>query len=173
MITDEPIVAAPNARRASAAPGSLGRQGGFGPSMAYGMDPSTFSSPGAYNTWGGPPNPFGTGSLPGSGYMSGWANSTPSGFGGVGGMPTRPSQPRSVAVRLMLCRACKILEGSSHRITFMPSRPCASKSTVSTLVTSQCLRRNCSICAKQEGKPHQRRRLLRRAQRRWTSLDSL
>jgi len=119
--SDEPIVAAPNARRASAAPGSLGRQGGFGPSMAYGMDPSTFSSPGAYSTWGGPPNPFGTGSLPGSGYMSGWANSTPSGFGGVGGMPTRPSQPRSVAVRLMLCRACKILEGSSpdnfHAIT--------------------------------------------------------
>jgi hypothetical protein len=53
--------------------------------------------------------------------MSGWTNPVSTGFGGVGGMPTRPSQPRSVAVRLMLCRACKILEGSSpdnfHAIT--------------------------------------------------------
>lgn len=111
--SDEPITTSLNTRRASAAPGSLSRQGGFGPSAPYTMDPSAFSSPGSYGSWGGPPNPFGSGSLPGSGYMSGWGNSAPSGFGSVSGIPTRPSQPRSVAVRLMLCRACKILEGST------------------------------------------------------------
>jgi hypothetical protein len=110
--SDEPITSGSNTRRASAAPGSLGRQGGFGPGP-YGMDPSAFSSPGNYGAWGGPPNPFGPSSLPGSGYMGGWGNHAPNGFGGVSGLPIRPSQPRSVAVRLMLCRACKILEGSS------------------------------------------------------------
>lgn len=109
--SDEPI--AINTRRSSAAPGSLSRQGGFGQSGPYSMDPSAFSSPGSYGTWGGPPNPFGSGSLPGSSFMGGWGNSAPSGFGNVSGLPARPSQPRSVAVRLMLCRACKILEGST------------------------------------------------------------
>lgn len=108
--SDEPII---NTRRSSAAPGSLSRQGGFGQPGPYSMDPSAFSSPGSYGTWGGPPNPFGSGSLPGSGFMGGWGNSAPSGFGNVSGLPARPSQPRSVAVRLMLCRACKILDGST------------------------------------------------------------
>lgn len=121
--SDEPIAPPMNPRRASAAPASLGRHAGFAPSMAYGgMDPSAFSSsPGGYNTWGPHSNPFTTGSLPGPSYMSGWGNSPslPNGFAGLGGlgglgggMPMRTSQPRSVAIRLMLCRACKNLSAS-------------------------------------------------------------
>lgn len=118
--SDEPINPPPNPRRASAAPASLGRQGGFASAMAYGgMDPSAFaSSPVTYNTWGGNSNPFGSGSLPGSNYMGGggWSSAIPSGFGslsGLGGIPHRTTQPRSVAVRLMLCRACKNLTATS------------------------------------------------------------
>lgn len=116
--SDEPIIPQSNLRRASAAPASLGRHGGFATSMAYGgMDPSAFSSsPSGYNTWNGHASPFGTGSLPGPSYMGGWGNSIPSGFGsmsGLSGIPHRTSQPRSVAVRLMLCRACKNLSASS------------------------------------------------------------
>lgn len=108
--SDEPLNSGAGARRSSAAPGNGNRQQFITP---FTMDPSAF--PGAmngYNTWGAP-NPFGPSSLPGSNYMGGggWGSSPTSSFGAVGGAPMR--QPRSVAVRLMLCRACKALEGST------------------------------------------------------------
>lgn len=116
--TDEPIMPM-NLRRASAAPGSLGRHSGFGmqPSMGFGMDPSAFSSsPGGFgNTWAPPPNPFATGSLPGPGYIGGWSSAIPppSPFASHS-IPIRQSAiPHSVGVRLMLCRACRSLEGHS------------------------------------------------------------
>jgi hypothetical protein len=43
--------------------------------------------------------------------MGGWPNA--GNFGPMGGAGVRPSQPRSVAVRLMLCSACKNLEGTT------------------------------------------------------------
>lgn len=46
----------------------------------------------------------------------GWGNAIPSGYGslsGLSGIPHRTTQPRSVAVRLMLCRACKNLTATS------------------------------------------------------------
>ncbi|KAI9738960.1 MAG: Stress response protein nst1 [Claussenomyces sp. TS43310] len=107
--SDEPLTATAGTRRASGAPG-MGRQA-FAQSAPFGLDPSGFGSPLGYGTWAPPPNPFGTSSLPGSSYMGGWSNS--GSFGAVGGSNVRPSQPRSVAVRLMLCNACKNLEGSS------------------------------------------------------------
>lgn len=69
---------------------------------------------GLYNTWGGPPHPFGSNSLPGSGFNNGWGPPVMNNFGGpVRPPPIRASQPRSVAVRLMICHACKGLEASS------------------------------------------------------------
>jgi hypothetical protein len=113
--SDEPLSSGTTARRSSIAPGlGIGRQG-FMQNVPYTMDHSAFAGhmP-SYNTWGGAPNPFGTAPLPGANFMGGWGAPPPSGFGAVGGAPNRPSQPRSVAVRLMLCRACKILEGTSQ-----------------------------------------------------------
>lgn len=112
--TDEPLGSSTGTRRTSAAPGNLGRQP-FAPPFSS-MDPSAFANPiNGFLTWGPPPpNPFGSSSLPGSGYTANWGPTPSSSFGNVGGGPLiRPSQPRSVMVRLMICRACKNLEGST------------------------------------------------------------
>ncbi|KUJ07469.1 uncharacterized protein LY89DRAFT_742701 [Mollisia scopiformis] len=111
--SDEPLSSSTGARRPSAAPGNINRQA-FAPPFGS-MDPSAFASPmTGYNTWGAPPNPFSPSSLPGSSFMGSWGPSPNSSFGNVGGGPAiRPSQPRSVMVRLMICRACKNLEGST------------------------------------------------------------
>ncbi|RDW94399.1 stress response protein NST1 [Coleophoma crateriformis] len=108
--SDEPITSAAGARRSSAAPMTRG----FGPSAPFGMD-SGFSSPlSSYGGWGAPPNPFGPSSLPGSNYLGGWGAPPNASFGSMNGAPAmRPSQPRSVAVRLMICRACKNLNGTT------------------------------------------------------------
>lgn len=110
--SDEPLVSGNGARRSSAAPGNISRQS-F--PIPFDMN-SAFGSPmPGYNTWGAPPNPFGNSSLPGASYMGGWP-AAPMGnsFGSMGvAPPARTSQPRSVAVRLMICRACKNLEGST------------------------------------------------------------
>jgi hypothetical protein len=46
--------------------------------------------------------------------MGGWGNGpTPNGSFGIGPQPVRTNQPRGVAVRLSICRACKNLEGST------------------------------------------------------------
>jgi len=111
--SDEPLGSSTGARRPSAAPGNINRQN-FAPPFGS-MDPSAFANPiSGYNTWGAPPNPFGPSSLPGSGFMGSWGPTPSTSFGSVGGGPAiRPSQPRSVMVRLMVCRACKNLEGST------------------------------------------------------------
>ncbi|KAH8662963.1 salt tolerance down-regulator-domain-containing protein [Tricladium varicosporioides] len=108
--SDEPINPGLNGRRSSGI-ASMNARPNFAP-IPFGMDPSAFANPmNSYNTWGGPPNPFGSSSLPG--YGGGWGQA-PLGnaFGGVA-PPARPTQPRSVAVRLMICRACKNMEGST------------------------------------------------------------
>jgi hypothetical protein len=106
--SDEPFNSGAGARRPSAA---IGPRQNFAP--PYGMEPSGFVSPiGGYNSWGGPPNPFGASSLPGSNFMGGWGPSANSSFGSVGG-PQGVRPPRSVAIRLLICRACKNLEGST------------------------------------------------------------
>ena len=111
--SDEPFASGAGARRSSAAPGNITRQN-FA-AAPFGIDPTTFGSPISSfgNTWGGPPNPFGT-SLPGANYMGGWGSgpSPNSSFGG-GPQTVRTAQPRGVAVRLNICRACKNLEGST------------------------------------------------------------
>ncbi|KAG4443423.1 Stress response protein nst1 [Cadophora sp. M221] len=113
--SDEPLSSGAGARRSSAAPGGINRQPFVTP---FGIDPSAYGGPmNGYNGWG-VPNPFGPSSLPGSNYMGGlgggWGSSANSSFGAVGGaQPMRSSQPRSVAVRLMICRACKSLEGTT------------------------------------------------------------
>lgn len=116
--SDEPLGGLAT-RRASAAPGGLSRQGGFPQSVPFGMDPAGFGGMNYSGGWGAPLhgnlNPFGASSLPGSTYMGGWSN--PQTFGGNPSMnPSsnmRSNQPRSVAVRLMLCNACRHLEGST------------------------------------------------------------
>lgn len=110
--SDEPL-SNNAARHSGVVPGlGIGRQG-FIPNGPYGMDHSTFAGPSPSYNWGGAPNPFGTAPLPAANYMGGWGGPPSGGFGAVGGAPNRPSQPRSIAVRLMLCRACKNLEGAS------------------------------------------------------------
>ncbi|PMD48928.1 hypothetical protein L207DRAFT_448201 [Hyaloscypha variabilis F] len=108
--SDEPLTSGAGVRRPSVAPG-LNSRPNFPP--PFGMEP--FTSPiGGFPTWGAPPNPFGTSSLPGSNYMGGWGPPAGSSFGSVGGsQPIRPSQPRSVVIRLLICQACKNLEGSN------------------------------------------------------------
>jgi hypothetical protein len=117
--SDEPLMSGNGARRSSAVPVNNPRQS-FPPPPPFGMD-SAFGSPiPGYSNWTPLPNPFATSSLPGPSYiggLGGWGappiNST---FGplGVGvAPPLRSSQPRSVAVRLMICRACKNLGGST------------------------------------------------------------
>jgi hypothetical protein len=108
--SDEPLSSGAGARRSSVAHG-LSARPNFPP--PFGMEP--FASPiGGFPTWGAPPNPFGPSSLPGSNFMGGWGPPAGSSFGAVGGaQPIRPSQPRSVVIRLLICQACKTLEGSN------------------------------------------------------------
>ncbi|PQE11082.1 stress response nst1 protein [Rutstroemia sp. NJR-2017a BVV2] len=114
--SDEPILSGLGTRRSSAAPSSMNRQP-F-PSAPFGsMDLNTFGSPiNAYNTWGAPLGPFASSSLPGSGFASGgWNTGLNTSFGHYGGPPPmRPSQPRSIAVRVAICLACKELEAMSQ-----------------------------------------------------------
>jgi len=117
--SDEPLTSSTGTRRSSAAPGPMSRQS-FTPSTPFSMSSMDSSAFGAnpmssYNTWGGgPPNPFGTSSLPGGSYMGGWGSTNNSGFSSSSTAPGRPSQPRSVGVRLMLCQACRNLAGSTR-----------------------------------------------------------
>jgi hypothetical protein len=115
--SDEPLTSGSGVRRMSGVPVSSTRQ--TFPPAPFGMDHSTFGSPitaGGYNFFS-PANAFGAPAAPGSNYMGGgFFNATSGPFGAVGGASAlRPSQPhgRSVTIRLMLCRACKNLEGSS------------------------------------------------------------
>ncbi|PQE25691.1 stress response nst1 protein [Rutstroemia sp. NJR-2017a BBW] len=114
--SDEPILSGLGTRRSSAAPSSMNRQP-F-PSAPFGsMDLNTFGSPiNTYNTWGAPLGPFASSSLPGSGFASGgWNAGLNTSFGHYGGPPPmRPSQPRSIAVRVAICLACKELEAMSQ-----------------------------------------------------------
>ncbi|RDL42153.1 Stress response protein NST1 [Venustampulla echinocandica] len=109
--SDEPLNPGGNGRRSSAVH-NINTRPNFAP--PFGMEPPAFASPmSSYNTWGGPPNPFGPSSLPSSNLGGGWGSANSS-FGAVGGAPlSRPLQPRSVAIRLMICRACKSMEGST------------------------------------------------------------
>lgn len=116
--SDDPVASVSGTRRASAAPGSLSRQAYHANVPFPHMDASAFNSPlPPYNTWAGPPNPFGASSLPGNNFMAGWGTTNVANYGavgaGAGNHGHRPIQPRSIAVRQMLCRACKNLEGSS------------------------------------------------------------
>jgi hypothetical protein len=107
--SDEPLPAVSGNRRASGAIG-LGRQ--YAPNMPF-MEPSSFATPlSSYNNWNAAPGPYGpSSSLPGVSYMNSWP--TNPNFGPLGAGPNRASQPRSVAIRLMLCKACRNLEGAS------------------------------------------------------------
>jgi hypothetical protein len=110
--SDEPFTSSAGARRSSAAPGGMGRQNFIPP---FGMEPPPYPSPiNGYNGWGAPPNPFGTSSLPGSGFVGGWGQSANSSFSTLGSNPPlmRSSQPRSVQVRLKILQVFKKLEGS-------------------------------------------------------------
>ncbi|KAG9230679.1 salt tolerance down-regulator-domain-containing protein [Amylocarpus encephaloides] len=110
---EQPINPGFNGRRSSAVP-NMNIRPNFAP--PFGMEPSMFGSPmNGFPTWGPPPpNPFGPSSLPGANYGLGWGPPINGGFGGVGGQPNaRPSQARPVAIRLMVCRACKNMEGTT------------------------------------------------------------
>ncbi|KAG4032154.1 hypothetical protein MFRU_007g00670 [Monilinia fructicola] len=111
--TDEPLNAGVGARRSSVAPGNPGRHNFLPP--PFGMDRSDPAGMmNSFGTWGAPPNPFGSSSLPGSnGFGGGWNTSL--NMNNSFGMPPyfRPSQPRSVAVRLMICMACQNLQSST------------------------------------------------------------
>lgn len=115
--SDDPMASVPSPRHASAATGGMGRQP-YSPHVPFPMDHSAFNSPLTnYNTWAGPQNLFGASSLPGNNYMAGWGTTNIANFGAIGGgagpQGHRPGQPRSIAVRQMLCTACKNLEGAS------------------------------------------------------------
>lgn len=127
---DEPIVPPTNNRRASGAPPGPTNRQSFSPmsNAPFPMDApggGGFPTPLGYNvnTWGAAPmtNPFGPPSLPGSyGHthgLGGWGGAPASlGYGsGMGGpgIPHRGSAPRSIAQRLMICRACRNLEAST------------------------------------------------------------
>lgn len=100
--SDEPFNPGMTARRSSAAPSQ-----NFVP--PFGMGQSTFaSSVTSYGSWGGTTNLFGQ-SLQDPGLVGAWPST---GFI-VGAQNNRPAQSRPVGVRLMICRACKNLEGSS------------------------------------------------------------
>lgn len=116
--SDEPLNTGSGVRRMSGVPINSSRQP-F-PTAPFSMDHSAYSSPiaaGGYNFFGSA-NAFGAPSLAGANYMGGgFFNSAGGPFGAVGGSTAlRSSQPhgRSVTVRLMLCRACKNLEGSAR-----------------------------------------------------------
>lgn len=94
--TDEPLGGAASQRRGTAVPGPRSF------TAAPFMD-AVFGSPLSHG-WGPQPNVFAP--PPGFG-SSAWP---PNPAFGVAPPGLRPSQPRSVAIRLMLCRACKELE---------------------------------------------------------------
>ena len=109
--SDEQPIPGFNGRRSSA----LNSRPNFAP-IPFAMEPSAFASPMnpyGHNTWGPPPpNPFGHSSLPGFG--GGWGPVMNGSFGGVGAPPmARPPQPRSITVRVSICRACKVLAGAT------------------------------------------------------------
>ncbi|ESZ96459.1 hypothetical protein SBOR_3191 [Sclerotinia borealis F-4128] len=112
--SDEPPNVGVGARRSSAAPGNLTRQNFLPPPFSMDRsDPAGMMS--SFGTWGAPPNSFGSSSLPGSnGFGGGWNTNlnTNNSFG----VPPyfRPSQPRSIAVRLMICMACQNLQSSTQ-----------------------------------------------------------
>ena len=108
--SDEPLSSGPGGRRPSVAPG-LNARPPF--PMPFGMEP--FANPlNGFPTWGAPQNPFLPSSLPGSNYMGGWGPPAGSSFGSMGGaQPIRPSQPRGIVIRMLICQACKTLEGST------------------------------------------------------------
>ncbi|CAG8970742.1 hypothetical protein HYALB_00001524 [Hymenoscyphus albidus] len=112
---EQPLNPEFNGRRSSGVT-NMNNRPSFAP-IPFGMDGSAFASPiGSYNTWGAPPNPFGPSSLPGSTYGLGWGHNSlgHSTFGGVGSPPNiRPSPPRPIAIRLLICRACKNMEGTT------------------------------------------------------------
>jgi hypothetical protein len=112
---EQPLNPGFNGRRSSAL-STINTRPAFAP-IPFGMEPSVFGgSPiHPYNTWGAPPNPFAPSSLPGTNYGLGWGPPINGSFGGVG-VPAmiRPPQPRSVAVRMMICRACKNMEGATQ-----------------------------------------------------------
>lgn len=112
--SDEPLNVGVGARRSSAAPGNPSRQNFLPP--PFGMDRSDPASMiNTFGTWNTPPNPFASSSLPGSnGFGGGW--NTHLNMNNSFGIPPyfRPSQPRSVAVRLMICMACQNLQSSTQ-----------------------------------------------------------
>jgi hypothetical protein len=105
--SDEPFQDLPSSRRNTAAPGPRPA-----PGFPFGMD-TMFGSP--HNPWA-PPNAFGGPTPPPPG-LGAHPIATPWGMGmsppgpAFGGPPGlgRSSEPRSVAVRKMLCRACEDL----------------------------------------------------------------
>ncbi|RKF59810.1 Stress response protein nst1 [Erysiphe neolycopersici] len=100
--SDEPFNPGTTARRSSAAPSQ-----NFVP--PFGTGQSKFSSAvTSYGSWGGTPNLFGQ-SLQDPGLVGAWPST---GFM-VGAQNNRPAQSRPVGVRLMICRACKNLEGTT------------------------------------------------------------
>lgn len=101
--SDEPINTGATARRLSVAPSQ-----NFVP--PFGIGQSAFASPiPNYGSWGGTPNLFSPSSVPDPGVVGAWPST---GFT-TGTQNTRPAPSRSVAVRLMMCRACKNLESIS------------------------------------------------------------
>lgn len=108
--SDEPLTGA-GLPRSNGAPGNIHRHN-F-PTAPFGIEQTAFGSPISGTPWGAQPNPFGSSSLPGSSFTGGWPQSASGSFGALGGSSMRASQPRSVTVRLMICRACKNLDGST------------------------------------------------------------
>ncbi|KAI1007324.1 Stress response protein [Podosphaera aphanis] len=101
--SDEPLNSRVPARRLSVVP----RQNFVPP---FGIGQSAFANPiTSYSSWGGPPNLFGPSSLPEPGFIGGW----PSAGFMVGSQNSRTLQSRPVGVRLMICRACRNLEGTT------------------------------------------------------------
>jgi hypothetical protein len=106
--SDEPLNG-PGPQRSNGAPGNIQRH--TFPPPPFGMD--QFGSPMSATPWGAQPSPFGSTSLPGSSFTGGWPQSANNSFGAPGGSSMRASLPRPVTVRLMICRACKELDGST------------------------------------------------------------
>lgn len=111
--SDEPFTNSRGPRRASIAPGAS--RGGFSNGGSF-MDQS-----GLYGSWSHSSNPFGGSSLPGA---NTWGGNAPSTLGGWSQQPIsnafglgnnsviRAGHPRSVTVRLALCRTCRNLESN-------------------------------------------------------------
>ncbi|KAJ9649562.1 Stress response protein nst1 [Coniosporium tulheliwenetii] len=121
----EPLPAShPDSRRRSIAPGAPGMpqplRMGFGASPMFSdapgqprMDAYGLGPMGAGNTWGSPFGPPGLSAGPNwsSSPTTGWPSNNAFGIG-ISPGPHRPSVSRPVAVRLMVCQACKQLASS-------------------------------------------------------------